>query len=344
MKGRCGIIKSKLPVCYPMITTYTQHAHLLTILTGNEFTYDWIFSNYIQLYINKDYEHNWGDFYFPFPYELRPSDTCKWIISKKIGKDLILKKWRTIIDFVIDSIDMGNYIHTMINNFYIPLSQAYKKYNYRHDIFIYGYNTKERILYVSDFFATGKYSFEEISFTDFEKAYSADHLAANSDYLNGLVYLYSLNKECDYKFDINNIISSLKAYYNCNTPEYWLMYNNENIGNIVFGNQIYTTLSNYISKAINGNADIDLRPFYLLYDHKKIMLLRIKYLNQKGYFSECYEKSINDLTIIEEQCRLLVSLVIKYNITKNTKLINKAINVLNLVKNQENDILLQYIS
>ena len=70
------------------------------------------------------------------------------------------------------------------------------------------------------------------------------------------MYLYCLNKECDYKFDINNIINSLKTYYNSATPEYWLMYNNENRDNIVFGNhQIYTTLSNYLSKAINRNED-----------------------------------------------------------------------------------------
>lgn len=74
--------ENKLPVTYPMITTYTQHAHLLSILTSYESNYDWIFSNYIQLFINRDYKHNWGDFYFPLPYTLRPSDSCGWILRK----------------------------------------------------------------------------------------------------------------------------------------------------------------------------------------------------------------------------------------------------------------------
>ncbi len=47
------LTKKVLPVTYPMITTYTQHAHLLSILSNYECTYPWIFSNYIQLYINK---------------------------------------------------------------------------------------------------------------------------------------------------------------------------------------------------------------------------------------------------------------------------------------------------
>lgn len=58
-----------MPVSYPMITTYTQHAHLLSILTHYECAHPWIFSNYIQLFINKDYKHHWGDFYFPLTYE-----------------------------------------------------------------------------------------------------------------------------------------------------------------------------------------------------------------------------------------------------------------------------------
>lgn len=58
-----------LPVSYPMITTYTQHAHLLSVLTHYECAHPWIFSNYIQLFINKDYKHHWGDFYFPLTYE-----------------------------------------------------------------------------------------------------------------------------------------------------------------------------------------------------------------------------------------------------------------------------------
>ena len=49
-------MKKVLAVEYPIITSYTHHAHLLTILGTNEKTKDWIFSNYIQVYINKDFE------------------------------------------------------------------------------------------------------------------------------------------------------------------------------------------------------------------------------------------------------------------------------------------------
>ena len=84
MKNTTQTLGSKrLPVSYPMITTYTQHAHLLSILTHYECAHPWIFSNYIQLFINKDYKHHWGYFYFPLTYELRPSDGANGLRLKR---------------------------------------------------------------------------------------------------------------------------------------------------------------------------------------------------------------------------------------------------------------------
>jgi uncharacterized protein (UPF0297 family) len=338
-------IEKKLPIKYPIITTYTQHAHLLAILICFESTYDWIFSNYIQLYINKDYKHNWGDFYFPLPYELRPSDTCKWVLSKKVGKDMVSAKWKSILDFVIDAIDSGNYVHTMINYFYVPFGPRFNNQHLHHDILIHGYNLESKIFYVSDFFDMGKYSFEELSFADFEKAYSSNNLTTNQDYLNGLIYMYSIKEECDYTFNINNIINPLKAYLNKSVPEYWSMFNSDNRDHIVFGNEIYDTLINYITESSNNPSSyIDYRPFYLLYDHKKMMLLRMKYLNEKGYFTEHFTSNINKFTELEEQSRVVINQVVKYSISKKNEIISKIVSNLNQIKRMEEDVLGQYIA
>ena len=41
--------KKKLPVAYPMITSWQWHATLFSILSSNDNAKKWIFSNYIQL-------------------------------------------------------------------------------------------------------------------------------------------------------------------------------------------------------------------------------------------------------------------------------------------------------
>lgn len=338
------LVKKVLPVNYPMITTYTQHAHLLSILSNYECTYPWIFSNYIQLYINEDYKHNWGDFYFPFPYELRPSDTCKWIFTQKIHRDIVHSKWESIINFIIECINSNNYVHTMINYFYVPLIPYYNKVHFNHDILIFGYDLNEEVLYVSDFFDGGKYSYAKISFSDFSRAFSTYSLAKKRDYLNEMVYLYKFNPKCDYKFNTKNISNSIKAYLYNTIPEYWDSYNRDNREDIVFGMEIYTTLKNYIMrKKSSCESDIDIRPFYMLYDHKKIMLLRLKYLYEHEYYKNYNSENIIGFTKIESQAKNVVTLIIKYNITKNNSILDKVTNTLNIIENNEKNILKQYI-
>lgn len=343
MIDKKGLTKKVLPVNYPMITTYTQHAHLLSILSYYEYTYPWIYSNYIQLYINKDYKYNWGDFYFPFPYELRPSDTCKWIFTQRIHRDVVDSKWGSVINFIVESINSNNYVHTMINYFYVPLISYDNKIHFKHDILIFGYDLNEEVLYVSDFFGAGKYSYEKISFSDFNKAFSTYSLAKNSDYLNEMVYLYKVNPKCDYKFNINNISNSIKSYLYGSIPEYWDIYNRDNRDDIVFGIDTYTTLKNYITRKRSSDEIDDIRPFYMLYDHKKIMSLRLKYLYEHQYYKNYSSDNINGLTKIESQAKEVINLIIKYNITKKNKTLDKVVNTLDIIENSEKNILKQYI-
>jgi len=53
--------KRILPICDPVITSYTKHAHILSIIGSYKQTYPWIFSNYIQVYMNKYYKDNRAD-------------------------------------------------------------------------------------------------------------------------------------------------------------------------------------------------------------------------------------------------------------------------------------------
>lgn len=344
MEERKELLKKVLPVTYPMITSYTQHAHLLSILSNYGHTYPWIFSNYIQLYCNEDYKHNWGDFYFPFPYELRPSDTCKWIFTQKIHREVVNYKWENIINFIVESISSNNYVHTMINYFYVPLSSRYNKVHLHHDILVYGFDLDEEVLYVSDFFIAGKYSYEKIKISDFIKAYSTYNLTTNPDYLNEMVYLYKFNPNFDYKFNIRNISNSIKCYLYSTTPEYWDSYNSDNRDDIVFGMDIYTTLKNYITRSKTiCESNIDNRPFYMLYDHKRIMLLRLNYLYEHEYYKNYNSENIIGFNKIESQAKDVVNLIVKYNISKNNTILDKVVDILSIIENNEKNILKQYI-
>jgi hypothetical protein len=332
--GNENLTKKKLPIRYPMITTYTQHAHLLSILTNYEQTLPWIFSNYIQVYANKHNERKWVDFYFPFPYELRPSDTCKWIKSQKISRDFIGKKWDSIIDFIIDFINSDNYVHLMINCFYIPHYIEYRERDYIHDILVYGYDRNEESLYVADFFSqTQKYSFQKVSFADFTQAFLTHDLAKNRDYLKRLIYIYQFDSQCDYQYHTLNIINSFKLYLSSNVLEYWDIYNQENREQIIFGMDVFEILRIYLdNKMIKDETNIDIRPFYMLYDHKKIMTLRIQYLVEQRHLKK---DIINTFKEIETEALMIVNLLIKYTMKKRNTLILNVIHKLNEIGKKE---------
>lgn len=311
-----------LPISYPMITTYTQHAHLLSILTYHERAHPWIFNNYIQLYINKDYKHNWGDFYFPLTYELRPSDACKWITTQKIHRDTVTSKWDSVIHFIIENINSHHYVHTMVNYFNVPLSDRYNKLQLHHDIFVYGYDLNREILYVSDFFKNGVYSQEELSFADFSLAFSTNHLTTNHDYLREMVYLYKFNDQYQDHFSAETLLNSLRNYYDNKPPEYWEMFNyGGDRNNLDFGMQIYTTLKNYVRSTVDNESKLDIRPFHLLYDHKKIMTLRLKYLYDNRLLGQLTQEHIDRFISIEVMAKIMMNLVLKYNLTRNRSIL-----------------------
>ena len=198
-----------------------------------------------------------------------------------------------------------------------------------------------KIFHVADFFRYGKYSYEVISFSNFEMAFLAYNPTTNFDYLNGLIYLYSINKSCDYEFSIHNITNSIKAYLHNSMPEYWDKYNYKNSKNIVFNREVYNTLKNYVTEKMDGQSEIDIRPFYLLFDHKKMMILRIRYLCEQGFYEN--NNNENQLKEIEQLTKNMVNIIIKYNIAKNKTYRNKIITLLDYIDNKEYDALQQYL-
>lgn len=306
-----------MPIKYPIITTYTQHAHLIAILSAYEKTKGWIYSNYIQLYYNKDLiDNSWSDFYFPMPYELRPSDCCKWLITQKIDWNTISNKSDSIIDFLIRTIDSKHYAHFMINYYYISQSKYYMNENFTHDILIYGYDKKTKVFHCADFlFDSTKYEFVTISFEDMENAFNHCIIEKYCSYLNGLIYLYEYNENCDYEFDERNILNGIHQYWQSTQPEYWMLHNQKNSDSIVFGMDIYEAITKYIHDCREiVDFQIDIRPFYLLYDHKKIMQVRLNYLKDNAeYYSR---KKYSELAIQYEEliklAKKIFFVVIKY--------------------------------
>ena len=331
--------KKILPINKPFISLYTQHAHLLSILAAHEETYPWIYSNYIQVYYDKNID--WADFYFSLPREIRPSESCSWISTSKIYRNDIIPIWNSIINFIIYYINNDCYVHTMLNYYYISLSRRYQHDHLEHDMLIYGYDVQNKLFYVADFFKDWKYIFETISFAEIETAFLNLKYVTNYDYLNGLTYIYKYNPNCDYNFNKNNIISSIINYMKPYTPEYWNSINSADGNNKVYGCEIYDALTYYLmSKAAILKRFIDVRPFCLLLEHKKMMLRRLEYLLAQNIIpyekKNLYDKYKN----IRDDVFIILSLTLKFQLTADESIINKLAIMLPETCLKENELLM----
>lgn len=325
----------KLPITYPIITSYNHHAHPLAILGCYSESYEWIMSNYIEIYCHKDnIRHSFSDFYFPMFDEVRPPELCPFLQTQKINADMISSMNLDIVDFVCNSIDNRTYVHIMINYYYVEHSKYFNKVNFNHDMLIYGYNKETETLYCSDFVFSDakKYSFDEISFDALRNGFANCKPDKYSNYLKGQLYLYQLrtNEIAKYKFDMKHILNAMNLYYTSETPEYYQLYDNRlKIEDRAFGLDVYPTLAHYIQEVSEKNEqEIDNRLFYVLYDHKRLMNKRISYLKEIDKDSaDAYEQLEKTYQQLEQELKNIVFGIIyfdyKRDISRANRLINK---------------------
>ena len=280
-----------LSIKEPWIDSYTTYAHLLSILQTDKRTTEWIFSNLLQMYMNKDLLSNsWGEFYKPLPYELSLFEVCKWIDIQKVRREDITISPEKCLQYFCDELSKGYYLHLIIEHKRI---KSIETNNHSHDALVYGIDICNNEVYVQDVFINGKLERKIIPLNEFLDSVMLCKINPAGDYMKGSIYSYKIKEECDYEFAPENIWNSLKEYYAAKTPEYWRLFNHANAKYMTFGIDIYDALIEYLDKIDFSVNHLDVRPFYVMKDHSTIVALTMKFL-WENYFDDNfdYEKII----------------------------------------------------
>lgn len=279
------------------------------------------------------------------PYELRLSDTCKWIKNSRIGREDFFGKPKRLLDFIEKELNKGSYIHIKIDREKIT---SFKAGQNCHDALVFGIDIESDEVYMADIYIGGIYEKKVLNVKEFIDAfYSFDQKDGyKNDFLDGMIYLYKVKDECDIEFDKKNIENAIVEYRESRVPEYWRIYNFSNRKEVVFGLSVYDALCEYIEHILKQDVMfIDHRQFYLLMEHKKIMIERLDFLcNQKNY-EESIMKSINEsYKKMRQELNSVVNLLIKYLITKNKINLKKVLDYLQHIKQEEYDTLGRYLN
>lgn len=317
-------MKKKLYMEYPPITSYPTHANLLSCLSQHDNYLVWYFENYMNIFTNNKLDKimdNYVDFFAPIPWKSNP-----FLYSQSFSRELFATMETDIINFLINAINQGNYIFLYLNRFYLSAAYSYQKNDDVHDVFIYGYDNEKKIFNIADFFVNNKYSFATATFDEISWAYDK----YNDDWKDGEVDIRNVDgiilvkplPFTAYSYTVTDTLQGLKDYL-CSTTssgrylygyrldcEYDEFFEVKNC----FGLNIYSFLEEYLKTIDSDNPHIDLRGFYIIHEHKKLLSLYLDYLEKKWMLDVSELRNL--LKPVIEETKNLYAMVLKLILTR----------------------------
>jgi len=284
-------MSTKLRFSTPLIAHSPVISAMFSVLDYNSNAREWLLSNFINLHYNIvthiDQFYSRRDFFLD----------CPFLHKFTIHMDQIRGCSITPSQFFINSIDLGHYIYVVAKVWYIPAYQKsiYYQKGFSHNLTIYGYDSKEEVFHIADHFHHSKYSTDVCSFSDIEKSLAAFE-EENKNYYNVIRTYKVINTE--YKFEIEPMVRRLDDHLNSVNLFYLHQKNipDENFNgwehnvynyttfedrklNYVFGLAIYDSIASIVgNERDNEPSRVRDRVFHLLYEHKVLMVERVKFL------------------------------------------------------------------
>lgn len=321
--------KLKLPIAKPPISYSGRQAYLLSVVLNEPKAWLWFFSSCIQMIGKQN-----GDLI------LIPTDRCPFARQIQLfglkNKCFDAKK---LIQYIVFCVcHKREYIMIELDDYYIPCKDAFHKKHHRHSSFIYGYDLKKELFYITGFNKDNVYGYSEIHFDDFVKGFKSKY---NNNFK---LFIYKLNKKSGYKFDFYKF---KYAFMDFLSGKHSLIYQVKsgiipNKKSMFFGINTYKSLQQLLIKSINNKTnnhfEIPIQKIQAFYEHKKSMCLRLEYVIKKGYLTDCQDLYLQ-YDLLSKEFLVIRNKLIKAEIIQENKIVLDVIEYLNTLYEKEKDML-----
>lgn len=334
--------KHSLPITFPLIYGYLCNAYPLAIALQHKSSEAWFFSNYIQLVCSGNFpEGKFFTFYNSYFEWDRLFLSCPFIQYQKIHHSLIETSGEGFTDFICNAIDNNGYIYVYVDEYYISDKQAYHKYSLPHEMLIIGYNNHKKTAIVLGYNSKRNFGTHEVGFKELILAFQR---CDKSNRIREYIYTLEFDHEFHYPFDVKLVIQSLKEYrHSVNSSQHYRALSPPNDW-WIYGMSIYEPISQYLKHNIGELQNIiDNRIFHTIWEHKNMMVQRIKYMIHQKHVDHA-DDILKAYTFILNQSVIVKNLVLKYNLTKNKRALSSIINHFNVIKASEEIALNQFIT
>ncbi|OAS17728.1 hypothetical protein [Paenibacillus oryzisoli] len=332
--------KISLPLAKPIITSYPTTTAVLSIILTESSSLPWFYNNFIQLYSRgKEFIQTGLEFYNDFIFKF-----CPLIAQEHLTSESIEILDIDVVIFMLRLLEKNKYIFVYLDMFHIrAYTQAYQKKHDYHAALIYGFDSEEKIFYIADFF-NGKYSYETATYEEICSGYYSMgkfNLQQNISGINVLSFNkspFGLYEKEKWIFNaamvstlIQDYLSSKDSYAILGTPK----------ENLICGIEVYNVLIENLNEIHNGNkklSEFHIKPFHISWNHKTVMLDRIKYMGELGVLKN-YKKLYDDYKEIVTLSLITRNIALKSFITNDASLMISVSEKLHYMISQEKLIL-----
>lgn len=266
--------------------------------------YEWLFSNYIQIFGSADSPYNNLDFLFT-PFKNGHSYEINYFLNYATYEKGILDVYAlSLLEMIKINISNGCYIEMWLNENILDKKEDYGGKGHFHQNLIYGYDDIKQELFILQY-VKGKIQKRKMNYNDFESIRNT-----SVDFPKIVVVKYFPDSRV-YKLDMKYIKRMFTEYlssYNSSEGIQHLIMPEEKIYGI-------NSLKNFLK---NDNVSVlssDIRISHLLLEKANIMKYRMEYFFYRNLINCGNFKYINSLVSQEvEYCKKLRNLVIKNKI------------------------------
>lgn len=306
----------ELPIDIPLIIGNLFDAYPLSVASFHSQFENWFYSNsrYASLSIYKEGLYIGPGCLNSYENYIFDQETHPLLNSNLLNRcDVDLN----IIDYIKETLNSDKYIYLFIDEFYNPNSEFYKVRPEVHEILVRGYNDSTQEITFSGFDKNYIYNNNlKISYNNLNKSYYSDIFINKknvSDHqLNIITLQAAQNKIINLNYD--SLISTLTNYLNPRIDPYRAE-----------GMDIYKYIAGY---SLNAAPVLLLKPFHILYEHKKHInnLMRL--------FCDTEIASKHEEVILRNSL-ILRNCLIRNIMSSHNKTIEEILNILDVISTNE---------
>lgn len=321
-----------LEICFPPPMYFSHHvAASLSIIMANNENKDWFYNNFIQATFYNDFSNiGNGHLYGIYPAmetRLRHFAASQFLMETCVNLNILNLRSIKLCENIKLFIDNGYYVSCVADVSRLKGTRYAQRDFFSHRLMIFGYDFKAHTLDILDFDHKQALNKIKVSMDDFLEGFYSERLCAQlNGQKNNTLVLYE-RKTRPFTADFGLVKEALSDYLNSynSSKRYSLILPCDDCSS--WGIATYGKMIEYLNSIPEKDDGIDIRMAHAFYEHKKIMYDRFQYFNARKIY--CMEnKLLKQLESNMQLAEIIRLLVIKYNQTKDNRIISRIINKL----------------